>query len=236
MQSDSLAHQCFEKAAAQGDAEAEAALGFLYAQGRGVPKDLALAKKWLRLAVDQGLLSAQHNLGVLLLQEKGSSVEEGMALLEKAATKGYVASQYRLGQIYFSGDFGTTRDYPKAFDWLLKAAQGGDAAAQNSVGVMYRSGLGVERNLPEALKWFQQSAEAGHAAAQGNLGHFYAAGTGVPRDVVAAYKWFKLGQLGGDVGSANQLAEIARAVTPAQAQEAESLVRQYQEKVATVRP
>lgn len=228
-QSDSLAFQWFEKAAAQGNAEAESALGFLYAQGRGVAKDPVLTKKWFRLAADQGLLSAQHNLGILLLQEKDST-QEGLALLEKAAAKDYLPSQYRLGQLYFSGDFGLTRDYPKAFAWLLKAGQAGDAAAQNYLGIMYRSGFGVEQNPAEAFKWFQSAATGGNPAAQGNLGHFYAAGSVVPRDVVVAYKWFKLGSMGGDVGSANQLTEVTRVLRPDQIKQGDALAASFREK------
>ena len=228
-QSDALALQWFEKAAAQGKTEAQAALGFLYAQGRGVPPNPALAKKWLRLAADQGLLSAQHNLGTLLLQEKDSA-EEGLALLEKAAAKGYLPSQFRLGQLYFSGDFGITRDYPKAFAFFLEAGQGGDAAAQNYLGVMYRSGFGVAQSQPEAFKWFQAAAASGNAAAQGNLGHYYASGSVVPRDVIVAYKWFKLGTMGGDIGSSIQLTEVARVLRPDQLKQAEALVASFREK------
>jgi uncharacterized protein len=37
----------------------------MYANGRGVQKDYAEALKWYRLAADQGLASAQHNLGFM---------------------------------------------------------------------------------------------------------------------------------------------------------------------------
>jgi uncharacterized protein len=46
-----------------GDARAQGFVGFSYAQGRGVAKDLAEAVKWYRKAADQGDATAQFNLG-----------------------------------------------------------------------------------------------------------------------------------------------------------------------------
>ena len=46
------------QAAEQGDAKAQFSLGFMYANGQGVPKDDAEAMKWYRLAADQGYAAA----------------------------------------------------------------------------------------------------------------------------------------------------------------------------------
>ena len=46
----------------QGDAEAQAALGVMCADGRGVPEDAREAVRWYRLAADQGHATAQVNL------------------------------------------------------------------------------------------------------------------------------------------------------------------------------
>jgi TPR repeat protein len=51
--------------AEQGDADAQARLGFLYYQRLGVPQDVAEAAKWFRKAAEQGLACAQYNLGVI---------------------------------------------------------------------------------------------------------------------------------------------------------------------------
>ena len=42
------------EAALRGEADAQYALGLIYAEGRGVPIDLAQAPCWLTLAVEQG--------------------------------------------------------------------------------------------------------------------------------------------------------------------------------------
>ncbi len=50
--------------------------------------------------------------------------------------------------------------------WYREAAEQGDAAAQNKLGVAYENGDGVERNRKEAVKWYRKAAEHGHAAAK----------------------------------------------------------------------
>src|SRR5262249_57094304 len=51
--------------AEQGDARAQATLGFFYAHGLGVPLDYAEAARWYQRAADQGDALAQANLGFL---------------------------------------------------------------------------------------------------------------------------------------------------------------------------
>jgi TPR repeat protein len=41
-------------AALRGEMDAQYAMGLIYAEGRGVPEDLAQAHYWLSLAIDQG--------------------------------------------------------------------------------------------------------------------------------------------------------------------------------------
>jgi hypothetical protein len=49
--------------AAQGNARAQDALGFMYERGNGVPRDDAQAVKWFRKSADQGNAAAQFSLG-----------------------------------------------------------------------------------------------------------------------------------------------------------------------------
>jgi hypothetical protein len=65
------------------------------------------------------------------------------------------------------------------FDDTKKAAEQGDARAQNSLGQMYVSGQGVPQDYKEALKWFRLAAEQGHEDAQFGLAVMYITGDGV---------------------------------------------------------
>ena len=54
-----------------GDAEAQTDLGFMYANGLGVPQDYTEAVKWYRKAAEQGDALAQYNLGVRYAEGRG---------------------------------------------------------------------------------------------------------------------------------------------------------------------
>ena len=72
------------------------------------------------------------------------------------------------------------------------AAEQGNDAAQNVLGVMYVSGKGVPQDYAEAARWFRLSAEQGNAFAQFNLGDIYALGRGIAQDYVQAHMWYNL--------------------------------------------
>ncbi len=59
------AQQWYEKAAAQGLAEAQLNLGLLYGNGLGMPQNYGQARAWWKKAASQGNAKAQYNLGVL---------------------------------------------------------------------------------------------------------------------------------------------------------------------------
>ena len=57
----------------------------------------------------------------------------------------------------------------KAVEWYRKAAEQGDASAQNNLGWMYQKGRGVEQNLSKAREWCQKAAAQGYERAKTNL-------------------------------------------------------------------
>ena len=57
------AQKWYRKSAEQGYFRSQDALGALYYNGNGVPKNYAEAVKWYRMAAEQGHLSAQFDLG-----------------------------------------------------------------------------------------------------------------------------------------------------------------------------
>jgi tetratricopeptide (TPR) repeat protein len=85
--------------------------------------------------------------------------------------------------ILFSGE--------KSIDSLIKAAEQGDAEAQNNLGLAYYNGQGVTQDYVEAVKWWRKAAEQDLAEAQNNLGNRYAGGQGVKQDYVEAVKWWR---------------------------------------------
>lgn len=60
-------------------------------------------------------------------------------------------------------------NYGEAVSWYRKAADGGNAAAQYNLGVMYANGRGVPKNDAQAGVWFRKAAEQGLDATQDEL-------------------------------------------------------------------
>jgi len=84
-----------------------------------------------------------------------------------------------------------TRDYPQALLLLHPLAERGEAAAQYTLGQMYRRGRGFIVSVPEALPLLQQAAAANYAPAWVALGEMYETGEGVAQDLEAARQWYK---------------------------------------------
>ena len=73
------------KAADQGYAVAQDALGYVYLEGRGMPKDDQQAAAWFRKAADQGYVPAQNKLG--FLYQNGEGVEKDSCRFIKSARR-----------------------------------------------------------------------------------------------------------------------------------------------------
>ena len=67
--------------AQRGNAEAQAYMGYLYANGRGVPQNHTQAAIWYRRAAEQGYPTAQYELG--LQYDKGQGVPQDPVEAEK---------------------------------------------------------------------------------------------------------------------------------------------------------
>ncbi|MBR4738049.1 MAG: sel1 repeat family protein, partial [Rhodocyclaceae bacterium] len=78
-----------------------------------------------------------------------------------------------------------------ALKTLEKAAEKGDARAQNSLGVLYDIGKGVPQDKRTAKAWYEKAAAQGFAGAQFNLGVMYRNGEGGAQDYAQAHKWFE---------------------------------------------
>ena len=63
--------------------------------------------------------------------------------------------------------------------WYQKAADQGDASAQNKIGVLYDNGQGVRQDYAQAKAWYQKAADQGDAFAQAQIGWHYENGAGV---------------------------------------------------------
>src|SRR5262249_50742189 len=137
-----------------GNAEAQYALGFMYARGQGVPQNNAEAAKWWRLAADQGNTFAQYNLGTLYEEGKGVPQNKAEALkwYHLAAERGNDGAQFNVGVLYFAG-VAVSENRIEAAKWFRRAADQGHTLAQAYLGVSYATGLGVPQDNIHAYMW-----------------------------------------------------------------------------------
>jgi len=117
----------------QGHAAAQHALGVMYNEGQGVPKDFQEAARWYRLAADQGHAKAQTVLGRKYAEGQGvaQNDQEAFRWFQKAANQGYAPAEAVLGGMYYEGRSGAPQDNVLAHMWLnLAAVQGFEKAAE----------------------------------------------------------------------------------------------------------
>jgi localization factor PodJL len=171
-------------AAANGDAKAQYAIGYRYAQGEGVARDAVQAAAWLTLAAKAGLAPAQYRLGVLY--ERGEGVAKDSAKARdwyaRAAALGNVKAMHNLA-FAVSGSTNEMPNYVLASRWFAEAAKRGLADSQYNLGILTEHGLGTRRNLMEAYKWFALAAATGDAEAMKHRDFVKAQ---MPAEVVAA--------------------------------------------------
>ena len=128
-------------------------------------------------------------------------------------------------------------DYQTALRVWQPLADGGDAAAQTYVGMIYEKGLGTPPNFQQALYWYRKAAEQGYARAQYSVGYFFEQGLGVPKDPQAAVRWYRQAAgISGDEPSAtvallseHEKAQLQQS-TDAQRNELSTLNQQVSEK------
>ncbi|MBI3707672.1 MAG: sel1 repeat family protein [Proteobacteria bacterium] len=153
-----------------GVAEAQYALGIMYAQGHGVPRDLRQAVGWYTRAAQRGYSAAQFSLGFLYLYgAEDISADPAMAVrwLAAAAEQGNVTAQYLLGRLYRVGE-GVVPDRGVAQRWTLAAAEHGLAAAEFEAGVLAYTDARDYTDLIEAYKWFDLAANQRYPGAAEN--------------------------------------------------------------------
>lgn len=131
------------------------------------------------------------------------------------AKAGDAAAQTDLGVMYATGT-GVERDFAKAMEWYLKAAEQGSGMAMANLANMYFQGEGVPRDAAKAAEWNLKAAEHDNIKGQVNIGVMYYQGTGVAKDMVLAHKWINIARVRGFPKGRTFLTKLEREMTDAQ--------------------
>lgn len=215
------------RAAEAGYRDAIEGLGFLYTTGNGVAQDEEEAVKWFRLAAEAGSARAKLNVGLLLRQGKTIplSNEESLRFMQEAAEGGSLEARSYLAQLYFLGDRLQRPDYAKAKPHAAKAAEAGDPAAQNIMGLLTRDGVGPAakgKDPSAAESWFLKAAEQNEVKAQANLAHLMGVASPASTNRVEALKWLLLAKDKNEPTATKTYHEISPTLPPSLEKEASS--------------
>ncbi|MDH3469377.1 MAG: SEL1-like repeat protein, partial [Gammaproteobacteria bacterium] len=177
--------KALEEAAERGHHEAQYQTARLYDMGRGVrAKNPLTAYKWFQKAADGGHPGAQYQMAIRFAdgREVPQNYEKAFEWYLKAAEQGHMIAEFEVGQFYDLGleeALCTRAKSPAqcrkralkhaqgkdnavlAFEWVMRAADQGYAAAQYKIGELYEQGRGVHKDAGAAAMWFTLAAEQG---------------------------------------------------------------------------
>ena len=91
-------------------------------------------------------------------------------MIQKRVEKGDAEAINCLGDDYYHGRTGLTKDVPRAIEVWTEAAELGSLDAHDELGHMHYTGDGVEEDKPRGIHHFRQAAMKGHALSRSSLG------------------------------------------------------------------
>lgn len=156
-----------EKSALQNYERAQHNLGIKYLEGDGITKDIIMAEKWARIAIDNGFVYSYNTLGLISLENGKFHHANKMFLI--AANAGSLAAKYNLGMRYQYGE-GVVQNMEKAIQIYQETAKEGYVLSYVNLGIMYSKGWGTTKNKALAKKYLNIAARDGNKTAQFYLG------------------------------------------------------------------
>jgi hypothetical protein len=161
-ESPARAAQAILLAAGQGVVEAQALLGQILLDGRGIARDQPLALRWFGIAAGQGHLMARNMLG--RCHEHGWGCVANAAIAARhyriAADAGLDWAMYNLANLLATGR-GVVLDHAQALALYQRAAEAGHAKSMNLLGRYLEDGQACQADPSAAHDWYRRSAEGG---------------------------------------------------------------------------
>lgn len=179
-----------------------------YLEGKGVEKDTDRGMAILQKAAEAGSSIAHFSMAAHYLSAEKPDMLVGYGHLLSAANGNLVEAQNEIGLLYLSGKLGVA-DGPAGISWLTRAAQNGNAAAQNNLAAIYENGIpGVPRNIENAGQLYTLAANQGHAPATLALARMLNEGVGTAPDPIKAWALASLAAERGEKQAEKMAAEI----------------------------
>lgn len=191
---DKQAFAWYTKAANSGDADSQFLAGQCLLMGLGVQQNEDQARYWLSKAAQQGQEKAAAELKKLddqrsveehcashnsrevsdligILNVRNAQIQQDTSVMTMTTdAEGFL----KKGNKYYA-----EKDYGRALECYLNAAELGSSAAQFKLGEFFSSGMHVKQDQAEAVKWYTRAANQNNSIAQFRLAtcHYNALGT-----------------------------------------------------------
>ncbi len=180
-----------------------------YLEGKGVEIDTERGLAVLAKAAEAGNPIAHFRIAAHHLSAQKPDILTGYSHLVAAANGNLVDAQNELGLFYLSGKLNVA-DPAAGTAWLTRAAQNGNAAAQNNLATLYERGLGgVPRNLENARQLYTLAANQGHGPATLALARLFSEGVGTAPDAIKGWALATLAAERGEKDADKMASEIA---------------------------
>lgn len=187
--SEDKAFKWYQKAILYYSEPAALNLSILYSYSKKY-KDPTLRLKYLEMAVEDHYHPALLEKAEILLEGNvlDKNPNQAKELLEKAMKLGNNYAPYRLGLAYQNGEFDGERNYEKAYEYYLKAAEKGHVYGYEMVGHYNFVGVLGEPNAEKAIEMFTKAIELNSDYARTKLAFCYEEGFGINQDYKKAFE------------------------------------------------
>lgn len=174
-----LAERYIRRAAIRGYTDAEYYLGKMYLSSKESYKKQE-AREHLQKAAEKGHIGAMYELGQCFLDGTGgnkdyivadkwfSKIAESAMFLSNVDSKDQIyipLALYSLGEIYYKGGFGTSKNLGKSEQYFQKAIAFGNINAYGKIGEIYYYG----NEINKAVEYYFQGFEKGDEISRRNL-------------------------------------------------------------------
>ena len=177
-----------KKAVEQGDSQAMTNLGKFYKE----LGQLNEAFMWTEKAAIMGNSLAEANLGFMYANGIGVNADKDNAWfwLDKSMKQNNSYAFFLMATLYSQSNPSFPIDEAKAYKYYQKAAEMGNAQAQNNLANWLMNGRYIPKNETEALKWYEKAAENGLLISMQTLIKIYGEGSkNIPKNEAKKQYW-----------------------------------------------
>lgn len=198
----------FERAAKQGEPQAQLRYGLMLFDGHFVNQNQELGEKFIRKAVNAGVKEAYFYYGQLLLYKasrekqnlpgvsfqsrENEAIEQALKLYLKGAALGDAEAAFAAAKILSLGTVNRPKDDRNARKLMEVAAQNNHLKAQLHLAQWLIQGRGGKTDFDRAFHLLLHNATNMIAPAQISLARLYRDGIGTKGDIIMAAAWYML--------------------------------------------